>query len=209
MDLATRVPGKLKKADELDSVSHLRRTYEIPDEPDPDEYEPVLDKLTLSEVEHLLIKFCLREVGGKEEMYFNPDAIMHIDNNIDYKVYIIGSSVYDRRTIYETYPLVRLNIQPEQYCSRLYLDEIIEYDVKRNKDGTPRIIGTGVKISKRPYIDENSIPTKIFVGNHKWKDLEVISSATSMVLDKTEPLTIVKVKEILNTKETLDIKILE
>jgi hypothetical protein len=182
MELAEVKTTTLLKSDDLDKLSHIRRKHEVPTEADPDVYEKLKSPWTLDQVERILINFCFKTVGDEEKLFLDPDIVLEIDVNIDYKIYIVGNDVYTRQSIYEAYPFAKLNIQPEMYCSKIFLEEeqIME-------DGDNRV---SVKIVKRPNITDKSIPTKIFVANHKWPNIEIMKGATEIMMDKNEAATL-------------------
>lgn len=178
MELAEVKPTTLVKSDELDKLSHIYRKHELPSEPDPDVYEKLKNPWSLDQVERLLINFCFKRVGDEDKLFLDPDVVLEIDVNIDYKIYIVGNNVYNRQTLYETYPFAKLGVQPEMYCSKIFLEE--EEILQFNK------LEVGIKIVKRPNITDKSIATKIFVANHKWPNIEIMKGATEIMMDKSD-----------------------
>lgn len=158
----------------VDKFANDKIMFEVED--DPDKFTKLNDdveRLTLGDIETLLAKFCIH--GFSREFVLDPEVVSVIDEQVDYKVFIIGTKVFNRETIYQEYPFKKMGLQPEMFCSRIYL----------NKGTSSGLRGlttdSGFTIVKAPFNTADSIPTKLYIKNHKWEKFESLSDMYSIL----------------------------
>jgi hypothetical protein len=146
----------------VDDIANDKIAFETED--DPDTFDKVQsDRFSLRDIETILTKFCLSMHA--EEFYLDPDVVMSIDSHIDYKLFIIDNKIFNRETIYKEYPFKKMGIQPEMFCSRIYINKCDE----------------SLSIVKAPYNTKSSYPTKIYTKNHKWEKFKALADIYAVV----------------------------
>lgn len=143
------------------------------------------------------VRRLIRESCTKENIFPDPDIMIMIDANINYKIFIADNTVYTREDLYDNYAFIELDAIPEDFFSRQVIgvfdngSEIV-YNRKDEDDESMEFIQIKCMLNLdkdpnyKPIKPTKIVKTKIFIGGEQF---------TEFVNLQKQMRTIIKLKQ--------------